>query len=123
MFRPVVAWIDLTDMTRGTALVNWVLARPWRRWPLRALLWIKGHPFSVVESLARDDAGPLAGPIRVPAHMRVIHVFGVPCRRHLSSRFARWSRRLAPLSCRPSASWRRTARARTAASPARITSA
>src|SRR5690606_18777666 len=57
LFRPVVAWIDLTGMTRGAALVNWVLARPWHHWPLRAMLRLQGHPFSVVESLARDDVG------------------------------------------------------------------
>jgi hypothetical protein len=96
-FRKVIAWVSLSGIVKGTPLVGWLLSRRLRTWMVRLLFWYRGYHFAVVRELGRDPAGPLGGTVRVPGHLRVIHVAGFPLQCHLSKRLMRRGfRRLAP---------------------------
>lgn len=92
-FAPATAWINLSGILQGTALADWLLARPIRCLFVKLLCWWRGYRFEVLREMQRKDAGPL----RWPAHLRVVHVVGFPLRRHLHNRLARRAhRRLTP---------------------------
>jgi hypothetical protein len=93
-FRNVVAWVNLSGIVNGTPLAAWLLARPLRSLLIKLLFWYRGHSFAVVRELDRD----MGKTLRVPEHVKVIHVVGFPLRRHLSNGLMRRGhRRLAPL--------------------------
>jgi len=97
-FRKVAFWINLSGLLSGTPLVDWLFARRLRRLAVRLLFWWRGFDFSVVPELAYGPGTPLAAPLRLPDHLRAIHVVGFPLERHLTNRLARRCyRRVRPL--------------------------
>jgi hypothetical protein len=95
-FARVAAWISLSGIILGTPLVDWLRRHPVRRLLVRTMFWLRGYPFAVLDELDRQpDHAP---PLRVPAHMQVVHVTGFPLCRHMSNGLLRRGhRRLAPL--------------------------
>ncbi|MBI2824412.1 MAG: hypothetical protein HYX69_06980 [Planctomycetia bacterium] len=88
-FRHVRLWVNLSGIAFGTPLVQWILASRWRRFYYRTLLRLRGYDFAVAAELGRGPGSPLAGAVRMPAHVQAIHVVGFPLKRHLSNALAR----------------------------------
>lgn len=98
LFGNVTAWISLSGLPQGTALVTWLRRQPLRRLGVRLLLRLRNQKYSVVEELRPEGDGPLAVWPSLPARLRIIHVVGFPLRRHLAHRWAaRGYERIAPL--------------------------
>ena len=88
VFAGVEAWVSLSGIVQGTALVEWLRARPLRWWAVRAHLWWRGHPRGALDELARRSPASLAPWPALPPGMRVVHVYGVPLERHLAHPWA-----------------------------------
>jgi hypothetical protein len=88
-FRNVAFWVNLSGMLNGTPLVGWLFSRRLRVLWFRLLLGWRRYDFSVIPELARGPGTPLDGDLRLPAHLRAIHVAGFPLARHLTSGLAR----------------------------------
>jgi hypothetical protein len=98
VFRPVHAWLNFSGILDGTALANWLLARRVRTWLVKLLCWWRGYDFGLIEDIQRGPGHALAQPLRLPSHVRAVHVVGFPLEKHLSSPLARRAYgRLAPL--------------------------
>jgi len=89
VFRNVAVWISLSGLVRGTPLADWVLRNRLRTLWFRLLLWWRRYDFCVVRELAYGPHTPLACDLRLPPHLRAIHVVGFPLERHLTNRLAR----------------------------------
>lgn len=87
-FQNVVSWISLCGILEGSPTVDWLLRRRLRRLFYRSLFWWRGLRFQVLTDLRRT-AGPLEGPLALPATIRLIQIVGFPLRRHLTNRLAR----------------------------------
>jgi hypothetical protein len=97
-FRDVRAWVNISGIVTGTPLVAWLRARPLRCWGVSVLLRCRGQRWAQVEELRRGAGAPLAEPIRLPSHVRAIHIAGFPRVGELSNDWARRGHaRLAPL--------------------------
>jgi hypothetical protein len=88
-FRNVAVWISLSGLLGGTPLAGWVLNNRLRTLWFRLLLWWRRYDFGVIRELAYGPQTPLAGALRLPPHLRAIHVVGFPLERHLTNRLAR----------------------------------
>ncbi len=96
-FRHVVAWINLSGVVRGTAVVDWLVRHRLNALGVRLLFAWKGYSYSALHELKRWP-GILHGDIQLPAELLAIHVYGFPLIRHLSRPVARRGhRRLASL--------------------------
>jgi hypothetical protein len=78
-FRNVTVWLNLSGMVQGTALADWLLARPIR------------YSFNVLNEIRRADS--VSSSFAWPKHLRIFHVIGFPRRRHLHSGLARRAHR------------------------------
>jgi hypothetical protein len=97
-FRRVKGWVNLSGIVHGTPLAGWFLSRSLSRWLLHLLCWYRGYRFEYLQDLDRRSGGPLDFDLRLPDHLKVLHVVGFPLIRHLSSPLARRTHhRLAPL--------------------------
>jgi len=97
-FANVHQWVSFSGLVQGTPLVEWLRQRPLRWWGTRLILWWQGHRMSALEQLRHGEGTPLASWPVLPAHLRVVHVCGIPLRRHLAHPWAsRGYERLAPL--------------------------
>jgi hypothetical protein len=93
-FRNVTTWVNLSGLFQGTGLVNWLRRSRLRSLLVRAYCWWNGYRFATLADLARRPVGS----VRLPSHLRVVHVLGFPLRRHLHSPLARRAfARLEPL--------------------------
>lgn len=93
----VCGWVSISGMVTGTPLVQWLRSHRLRTLGVHLLLWCRAQRFAVVDQLCSEN-GPLAGPLRIPAHLRAFHVVGCPLRRHLRHPWsARGYERIAPL--------------------------
>ena len=70
-------------------LVTWVQRQRLRRLLVRLYCWWQGHRFTTLAEMERCPANLSAGRLRLPKHVRVLHVLGFPLHRHLSSPLAR----------------------------------
>lgn len=97
-FRHVAGWLNVCGMVNGTPLVPALLASPWRRWLVRRLFRWQGLDFQMVRDLDPSPGGLLAGPLRLPPHVRLVSVVGFPLQHQMTTRRARlWRRFLDPL--------------------------
>jgi hypothetical protein len=97
-FRHVVAWVNVSGLIRGTAIVNWLFRRPWRALLVRLMLWYQGHRFDVLRDLEYGKGGPLDCELVLPRDLLAVHLFGFPPAHRLSGPLARRGhRRLTPL--------------------------
>lgn len=88
-FANVAAWINVSGILDGSPLVRWLVDRPWRAWLVRAMFRWQGYRFSVLRELEHGRGSPLDFPLRLPAHLRALHVVGFPSVATLSSNLAR----------------------------------
>jgi hypothetical protein len=97
-FAHVTAWVNLSGIVRGTPMVGWLLRRPLRCCVIRLLFRLRGYSFAALAQMQRGRAGLLELPLRLPPHLKVIHLFGFPLERHLSRPLSRRGHaRIAPL--------------------------
>jgi hypothetical protein len=97
-FRNVDAWISLCGLLPGSPLVNWMQARRLRNWFYRVMLRWWGIDYRVISELAHGPAGELDFDLRLPPHVRLIHVVGFPLSIHRKNRLGeRCFARLSPL--------------------------
>jgi hypothetical protein len=96
-FRAVVGWINIGGTTDGSPMVAWLLARPWATLIYRFLFWKRGRDFQFIRDMDRRAGAPLDFALRLPHHVRAIHIVGFPLRRHLRNKQAAgWHQRLSP---------------------------
>lgn len=87
--RNVTAWVSLSGVWFGTPLVEWLLRQRVRSFFVRLLLAWRGHDFHVIRELGYGPGQLLAADVRVPEHVRMLHVVGFPLVQHLSSPLSR----------------------------------
>ncbi len=88
-FERVACWINLSGLLDGTPLVADLFSDSWRS---RLIRWIFERRGYDLKSMAELDHGPgnlLAGPLRLPPHLKALHVVGFPLKRHTTTRLAR----------------------------------
>jgi hypothetical protein len=88
-FRNVTAWVNLSGLFQGTALIDWLARRRLRRLVIWLYCWWLGYRFATLAELERRPADLRADRFKLPMHMRVLHVIGFPLRQNLSSSLAR----------------------------------
>lgn len=88
LFRNVRSWISFSGLPDGTPLIAWLRQRPLRRLGVSCWLWLHRQRYAVVEELRHESDGPLAVRPELPSRLKVIHVVGFPCRRHLAHPWA-----------------------------------
>lgn len=88
-FQKVTAWVNLSGLLRGTPMVSWVYARRFRQWRYRLILGMQGFKFDHVRELAPGPEGLLDFELRLPAHLRAIHVTGFPLAHHMTNSLGR----------------------------------
>jgi hypothetical protein len=93
LFRDVVAWINVGGPLNGTRMADWILASRWRRWFVRWRFKRQGRDFQFLADLQHRRGGLLDFTPCLPASTMVLSLVGVPLRRHLTSRFARFCHR------------------------------
>lgn len=97
-FANVSLWVSFSGIVQGTPLISWLRARPLRWCGVRLLLALRRHPGATLHDLRHEPGSPLASWPALPPHLRILHVCGVPLRRHLQHRWAsRAYDRLRPL--------------------------
>jgi hypothetical protein len=92
-FRNVAAWISLSGIYHGTALVPWLFGQWWRLPLIRLLFWYHSWDFGALWQLRREPGAPLDFPLVPPPHLEIIHVVGFPLAHHLSLPLTRRSHR------------------------------
>ena len=88
IFAQVAAWVSFSGMVQGTPLVDWLWARRLRWWAVRLMLWWGRHDAEALEQLRHGTGTLLEEWPEMPAHLRVVHVYGFPLERHLQHRWA-----------------------------------
>jgi hypothetical protein len=97
-FRAVSAWINISGLLYGSEWVRWLLDRTISRWSARVWCWYWRYRFAVLEQLRRGPGSLLDFDISTPAHMRTIHIIGLPLENRLTHLYTRRSFfRLTPL--------------------------
>lgn len=96
-FEKVIAWVSLSGLFYGTAIVQW-LGSQWWRWPIiRAFAWLRGYHYPAIWQLEQKPGSLLDFDLELPPGLPLIHVVGFPLQQHLSSPLTRRGhRRLAP---------------------------
>jgi hypothetical protein len=87
-WRRVHAWIGLSGLTEGTALIEWLRRQPLRMVGVRLLLALRGQSFSAADDLCRSDDNVLLQWPELPPQLQLVHVVGFPTRRHLQHPWA-----------------------------------
>ena len=89
VFRRVSVWISIGGLLEGTPLVPWLLSR--ERFPVafRALNRLNGVAFDFLAEVDRRPGGPLDFPLRLPPHLRLIHLLGFPLPEHATNWLSR----------------------------------
>ena len=88
-FQSVKAWINLSGITYGSPIVEWLFAYKLRSLWYWLLLTLQGHDFRVAGQMGCDPKSPLSDDLKIPLHMQVIHVVGFPLHCHMTSPLAR----------------------------------
>jgi hypothetical protein len=97
-FRHVRAWVNISGLLYGSEWVRWLLDRRVSRWSARVWCWYWRYPFAALEQLRRGQNTLLDFDVSPPAHMRTIHIIGLPLTNRLSHKYTRRSfLRLTPL--------------------------
>jgi hypothetical protein len=96
-FARVSSWVSIGGLIEGTPLVQWLLSA--ERFPsaFRAVNRMAGVDLAFLREVDRRAGGPLDFDLKLPAHLRLIHLLGFPLQEHASNWLARmFHRRLAP---------------------------
>jgi hypothetical protein len=85
VFRPVVAWLNLSGMVNGSPSVSWLRQRRLVSAFFRLFCWWKGIDFAVGRQLEWGPGTVLDFPLALPPHLHLISVVGFPLRQHFTS--------------------------------------
>lgn len=97
-FRPVLGWLNLSGITEGSPLINWIRQHSLPRLFYKSLCWWKRIDFEMTRQLEWGPDTVLDFPLVLPPHLRLINVVGFPLERHMtSSILRRWRQRIASL--------------------------
>jgi hypothetical protein len=97
-FHAVCAWVNISGLLYGSEWVRWLLDRTISRWSARVWCWYWRYPFAALTQLRRGPNSLLDFDVSTPAHMRTIHIIGLPLTNRLSQKYTRRSFfRLTPL--------------------------
>ncbi len=88
-FRNVVAWVSLCGILDGTPIADWLLSRSLGPNLIRFGYLLLGQKSGFLRDLLYRSGGPLAAPLRLPEHIRLISIVGFPQRKHLNRRASR----------------------------------
>jgi hypothetical protein len=95
-FDQVDAWISVSGVIDGVPMANWGLRRLHTQAIWRAIFWWRGWSFRFVREMKLGARSESSQDLRLPSHMRLIHVVGFPLKRHIRLGYARrWFARLA----------------------------
>ena len=87
-FANVNLWVSFSGIVQGTPLITWLRHRPLRWLGVRFLLWLRRHPRETLDDLRHEPGSMLSSWPRLPEHLRIVHICGVPLRDHLEHRWA-----------------------------------
>lgn len=88
-FRNVRAWVSLCGILDGTPIADWLLSRALGPNLIRLGYLMLGQQSGFLRDLLYRSDGPLAAPLQLPEHLRLISVVGFPQRQHLHRRASR----------------------------------
>jgi hypothetical protein len=89
IFQSVKVWINLSGITYGSPIVEWLFAYKLRSLWYRLLLALQGHDFQIAREMGCDPKSILSEDLEIPPHMQMIHVVGFPLHCHMTSPLAR----------------------------------
>jgi len=77
----------------GTRMADWILESRLRTWLFRWQCRWQKRDFALVTELSRTAIKPLARPLDLPQHLRMLSLVGFPLRRHMTTRHSRFCHR------------------------------
>lgn len=89
LFSRVAAWINLCGILDGTPMADWLLSAGWLARANRFYYKVRGRSLDFLTDLRRFPGCALDFPLKLPRHLRVVHVLGFPLRQHLHNGLAR----------------------------------
>ena len=89
VFSRVAGWVNLCGILDGTPMADWLLSAGWLSRANRFFYRIRGRSLDFLADLQRYPGCPLDFPLKLPPHLRVVHVLGFPLRQHLYNGLAR----------------------------------
>lgn len=82
-FARVAAWLDLCGPLDGTPLAGWLLSRDRGATLTRLYYRLRGQGLGFLGDLRHGPGTSLDFPLRLPAHLQLIHIVGFPLQEHL----------------------------------------
>ena len=89
VFSRVAGWINLCGILDGTPMADWLLSAGWLARANRIFYRIRGRSLDFLEDLRRFPGCALDFPLKLPPHLRAVHVLGFPLSQHLHNGLAR----------------------------------
>jgi hypothetical protein len=89
VFSRVTGWVNLCGILDGTPMADWLLSAGWLARANRFFYRVRGRSLDFLEDLRRFPGCALDFPLKLPPHLRVVHVLGFPLRQHLHNGLAR----------------------------------
>lgn len=89
VFEHVRGWVNLCGILDGTPMADWLLSPHLLARANRFVYRIRGRSLDFLTDMQRHPGCALDFSLRLPAHMRAVHVIGFPLRRHLRNGLAR----------------------------------
>lgn len=89
IFQRVIGWVNLCGILDGTPMADWLLSPSWLARANRLVYRIRGRSLEFLTDIRRFPGCALDFPLKLPAHLRAVHVVGFPLQRHLRNGLAR----------------------------------
>jgi hypothetical protein len=89
VFEHVRGWVNLCGILDGTPMADWLLSPHLLARANRFVYRIRGRSLDFLTDMQRHPGCALDFSLRLPAHMRAVHVIGFPLRCHLRNGLAR----------------------------------
>jgi hypothetical protein len=89
VFSRVKGWVNLCGILDGTPMADWLLSAGWLARANRFFYRVRGRSLDFLANLRRFPGCALDFPLKLPPHLRVVHVLGFPLRQHLHNGLAR----------------------------------
>ena len=88
-FAGIRTWISVGGILSGTPLVSWLRRHRIRQCMVRMMFRYYGLDFGAVAALEHGTGLPLAAPLQLPEHLRLLHLVAFPRERDLCMPMAR----------------------------------
>lgn len=83
-FRKVRAWINIGGLLGGTALVERMESSWAERWKTKLWFFSKGLQYKGLLGIGRQADNPLVQATRIPRHVQVVNIIGLPLARYVT---------------------------------------